>query len=99
MIDYVGYFGKRGKSYADSDIKFYDGMLYVIYASEEGIKVYSRLLDADFDEDEISLEDILKDFPHTIKVVFDSWTKGVVLNYGNHPDIGWETVGTTIGFA
>lgn len=94
MLDNVGYFTERGKTIPDDKVEFCDGILYVITET----KTYKKILCGGYDEP-ISLSKIAEDYPVVIKVIFEDSLRGVILNYNNHREVGWETTGTTIGYA
>lgn len=96
---------RKGTIRPDSDVIFYDGILYIISETGEDndiLTVDRKFLDGEYDEP-LSLEDIAKNYPNVRKVIFDDQLKGVVFNYGNHrmdpePEM-WELVGETLGYA
>lgn len=88
-------FGEEiGKTIPDERVRFFDGMLYIIY----GDKCKQMTLDAEFSKP-ISLADIANICPSVQKVIFEDPFKGWIYNYGNHKPEEWELVGETVGYA
>ena len=89
----------ENKEIADNDVVFYDGMLWIV--SRERLckhKIEKITLFAEYDNS-ISLADIRKKHPNVTMVIYESFMHGEIYRYGNHKGIGWEKVGTTVGFA
>lgn len=101
MIDLAGALGEHGKKYNDEDPIFYDGILRIICELGDNYVICTAhriVLTPEYDEP-LSLADIAKKYRNVKKVIYETWTSGMIFNYKNHKDgEDWELVGTTIGF-
>lgn len=100
MMDLAGALGEHGKVYDDEDPIFYDGVLRIICEMGDNYIICTthRIdLIPEYDEP-ISLAYIANKYSHVSKVIYETWTSGMVFNYKNHKNgEDWELVGTTIG--
>lgn len=83
-----------GKTIPDERVRFFDGLLYIIY----GDKCKQMTLDAEFSKP-ITLDEIAKICPGVEKVIFEDAFHGWIYNYGNHNKGEWELIGETFGYA
>lgn len=84
-----------GKEIPDWQVRFFDGILRIIYDENKCKRV---LLDGEVD-DPVSLADISMEYDFVEKVIFDDAFRGWVYAYGNHRPGEWELVGETCGYA
>jgi hypothetical protein len=90
---------KNGRVVPDEDVLFYDEIIYIICDEVEGFSCHQLVLCPQYDGP-TSLLDIAEKYPNVRKVIAESYLKGQIFNYNNHPkeDEKWELVGETIGF-
>ena len=90
---------KNGRVVPDEDVLFYDDIIYIICENDTDLGCVKLVICPPFDKP-VSLLEIQNRYPSVKKVIAESYLKGQIFNYNNHPkeDEKWELVGETIGF-